>query len=212
MVINVKSLLQPHQHYPITQYKELCFHSLLRWKMIILPILTTSLIRFPFKGWENVLFLTWESCNIQVQWTVTMATIRTSYLASCWGGWMGFSDKKMTEDKKCGPDSEVPTIQHGGHKAWFHRTSLFLHFFPPSVLHLSGRQNTSELCGKSLKCPILVKHKVMGTPFAKWTQHLGNAFFFHCRQTDFPQSLARWVRNFVCNLVQLWAVYHISQG
>ena len=31
-------------------------HGLLRWKMIILPILTTSLIHFYLKGWENVLF------------------------------------------------------------------------------------------------------------------------------------------------------------
>ena len=30
---------------------------LLRWKMIILPILTTSLIHFSLKGWENVMFL-----------------------------------------------------------------------------------------------------------------------------------------------------------
>ena len=31
-------------------------HQLLRWKMIILPILTTSLIHFSLKGCENVLF------------------------------------------------------------------------------------------------------------------------------------------------------------
>ena len=30
--------------------------NLLRWKMIILPILTTSLIHFSFKGLENILF------------------------------------------------------------------------------------------------------------------------------------------------------------
>ena len=36
--------------------KNLAFHSLLRWKMIILAILTTSLIHFSFKGWANVLF------------------------------------------------------------------------------------------------------------------------------------------------------------
>ena len=33
----------------------LAFHSLLRWKLIILPILTTSVIHFSSKGWENVL-------------------------------------------------------------------------------------------------------------------------------------------------------------
>ena len=38
--------------------RNLAFHSLLRWKMITLPILTTSLfsIHFPLKGWENVLY------------------------------------------------------------------------------------------------------------------------------------------------------------
>ena len=36
--------------------KNLAVHSLLRWKMIILLIPTTSLVRFPLKGWENVLF------------------------------------------------------------------------------------------------------------------------------------------------------------
>ena len=36
--------------------KNLPFHSLLRRKIIILPILTNSLIRFSLKGWENVLF------------------------------------------------------------------------------------------------------------------------------------------------------------
>ena len=49
--------LQPHQKYCIIQCREnLAFHSLLRWKMIILPILTTSLTLFLFRGWENVLF------------------------------------------------------------------------------------------------------------------------------------------------------------
>ena len=41
-VINVKFLLQPHQKYKSHSMKNLAFHSLLRWKMIILPILTTS--------------------------------------------------------------------------------------------------------------------------------------------------------------------------
>ena len=36
--------------------KNLAFHSLLRWKMITLPILATSLIHFSLWGWENVLF------------------------------------------------------------------------------------------------------------------------------------------------------------
>ena len=35
--------------------KKLAFHSLLRWKMIILSILTTLLIHFSLRGWENVL-------------------------------------------------------------------------------------------------------------------------------------------------------------
>ena len=60
--------LQLHQKYDITQYEELGFHSLLRWKMIILPILTSSLshMRIYFfnlgvKG-SNALFTTYRSC------------------------------------------------------------------------------------------------------------------------------------------------------
>ena len=37
--------------------KNLAFHSLLRWKMIILPILTTSLIHFSVNVCENACFL-----------------------------------------------------------------------------------------------------------------------------------------------------------
>ena len=60
-VINFKFLLQPHQKYYITQCEELGFSWLiLRWKMIVLPILTTSLIHFSWKCWENVLFLPLE--------------------------------------------------------------------------------------------------------------------------------------------------------
>ena len=54
-VINLKFLLQLHQKYNITQYEELGFQSLLRRKMIILPILTTSLIHFSLKCWENII-------------------------------------------------------------------------------------------------------------------------------------------------------------
>ena len=36
--------------------ENLAFLSLLRWKIIILPILTTPLIHFSLKGWGNVLF------------------------------------------------------------------------------------------------------------------------------------------------------------
>ena len=40
--------------------ENLAFHTLLRWRMIILQILTTPLIHFSFKGWENVNFLSWD--------------------------------------------------------------------------------------------------------------------------------------------------------
>ena len=40
--------------------KNLAFHSLLRWKMIILPVLTILILHLSLKGWENVLFWTWE--------------------------------------------------------------------------------------------------------------------------------------------------------
>ena len=59
-VISVKFPLKPHQRYYTSHsMKNLAFHSLLRWKMIILPILTTTLIQFSSKGWKNVLF--WET-------------------------------------------------------------------------------------------------------------------------------------------------------
>ena len=51
-------LLQPYQKYYVTQYwwrTWLFIALLLRWKVIIPPILTTSLIHFSLKGWENVL-------------------------------------------------------------------------------------------------------------------------------------------------------------
>ena len=37
--------------------KNLAFHSLHRWKMIILPILTTPLIRFSWQGYRRMCFL-----------------------------------------------------------------------------------------------------------------------------------------------------------
>ena len=40
--------------------KNLASHHLLRWKMIILPILTTSLMHFSFEGLGECTFLTWE--------------------------------------------------------------------------------------------------------------------------------------------------------
>ena len=46
---------EPHQKYNITQYEECGFSSLiLRWKMIILPILATSHIHSSLEGWENI--------------------------------------------------------------------------------------------------------------------------------------------------------------
>ena len=49
----VTNLKFPMQHHSM---KNLAFHSLLRYEMIILPILTTLLICCKLKGWENVLF------------------------------------------------------------------------------------------------------------------------------------------------------------
>ena len=60
--------------------KNLAFHRLLRWKMIMLPILTTTLIHFLFKGWENVLFelgservknsMLYDSLNCTLQYSI----------------------------------------------------------------------------------------------------------------------------------------------
>ena len=44
------------RNIPSHSTKNFTFHRLLRWKMIILQTLTTALIHFSLKGWENVLF------------------------------------------------------------------------------------------------------------------------------------------------------------
>ena len=49
--------LQPHQKLiTLHSMKNLAFHGLLAWKMITLPILTTSSIHYFLKGWGKVLF------------------------------------------------------------------------------------------------------------------------------------------------------------
>ena len=55
-VINIKFLLRPHTRENITLYrtKNLAFHSLLTWKMIILLILTTSPIHSHLNCWQNL--------------------------------------------------------------------------------------------------------------------------------------------------------------
>ena len=55
--INFKFPLQLYQEYYFTMEKTLVFIiSLLRWKIIILPILTTSFRHISLKSWENVRF------------------------------------------------------------------------------------------------------------------------------------------------------------
>ena len=52
--------------------ENLAFHSLFRWKMIILPILTTSLVCFClWIVWENVPFELWNERGIQLRDTKT---------------------------------------------------------------------------------------------------------------------------------------------
>ena len=58
-VINFKFPLQPHHKYYITQYGDLAFDSLLRWKMII-PILTTLLTHLSLRRLGECAFLPWE--------------------------------------------------------------------------------------------------------------------------------------------------------
>ena len=56
-VINFKFLLRPHQKYCITQCEKLGFSWLTHMKdSYTTKILTSSLIRFSSKGWENVCF------------------------------------------------------------------------------------------------------------------------------------------------------------
>ena len=49
-----------HRNITSHSMKNLVFHSLLRWKIIVLPILTTPLIRFCLKRLGECTFWTWE--------------------------------------------------------------------------------------------------------------------------------------------------------
>ena len=70
-VSNFKFPLQPHPKITSHGMKNLAFHSLLRWKMIVIPIIRTSLIHFSIKGWENVLF---ELSRFRARWKVRCST------------------------------------------------------------------------------------------------------------------------------------------
>ena len=61
-VINFKFLLQPHQKYYITycSMENVVFHSLLRCKIITLPIVTTPLIHLYSKMLGECTFWAWE--------------------------------------------------------------------------------------------------------------------------------------------------------
>ena len=78
-----------------TGMKNLAFHSLLRWKMIILPIITTSLIHFSLKGWENYFFKTseWKGFNRETERPHKMSARLSSSSKKSWiannGGYTG---------------------------------------------------------------------------------------------------------------------------
>ena len=102
-VINVKFLLQPHQKITSHSKENLAFYRLLRWKTVILPILTTSPYKhFSFKGWANVHF---ERGNKRVNtFTPKGDQIQISPVASpvilhhtVWRTWLfiAYSDWKM---------------------------------------------------------------------------------------------------------------------
>ena len=60
--------------------QNLALHSVLRRKMIILLIVTTSLIHFSLKGWENVLF---ELGSERVKFPFTVWTARELWSVHC---------------------------------------------------------------------------------------------------------------------------------
>ena len=64
-MIKYKFILQPTRNITSLSMKNLAFHTLLRWNMITLPILNTSLIHFSIKGWEDLLF---ELRGERVKW------------------------------------------------------------------------------------------------------------------------------------------------
>ena len=76
--INFKFLLQPHQKYYIT--KNLAFHSLLKCKTIMLPILTTSLILFLLRWLGAYSFWAWK-------WKGCLLCFRTQWH---WWIWVPF--------------------------------------------------------------------------------------------------------------------------
>ena len=77
VTINSKFPLQPHQKsHSFTSHgmKNFAFHSFLRWKMITLPILTTSLMHFSLIGWKNVPFEL-GSERVNLYWLMRQSSI-----------------------------------------------------------------------------------------------------------------------------------------
>ena len=108
-VINVNFPLQPQQKYYITQMKNLAFYNLLRLKMIILPIHTTSLIHFSLERLGKCSFLTWE-------WKGWKACVAERRICNS-GVWCGVNLVEcIGKTRLAGPVCTCPSL--------FHRQSL----------------------------------------------------------------------------------------
>ena len=83
---HVKFPLRPHQKYYTTQYGE---RGLLRWEMIILPILTTSLIHFSLGTFGECTFWTWEWKGWNSHLILTIFSFPSIFWRVCI--WLSFS-------------------------------------------------------------------------------------------------------------------------
>ena len=104
------------------------------WKMILVPVLTTSLIHFSWKGWENVLFelgservkLNNKNHTTRTFWTICFlawfdvllfANVITVLSCFCWGGVAARSDANSyspaTRSAAHAPEAPntVPSVQ-----------------------------------------------------------------------------------------------------
>ena len=64
--------------------ENLAFHSLLRWNMIILPILTTSPIHFPLGKLGECPFCTWERLKLSSTYRWSVLSVFSIYARFSW--------------------------------------------------------------------------------------------------------------------------------
>ena len=104
------------RNIPSRSMRNLAFHSLLRWKMIVLLILTTTLLNFSLEDWENVRF---ELGSERVKYGEPRNMNAASY--PCWVvTWMEWSRGDNTthsnDKNQCLRNSETNRVQSRTHR------------------------------------------------------------------------------------------------